>query len=73
MTREQYLTKLPQQIIYEYYKEKANPRLYTEADFYQIIQVLDVNRMFNKANDYYKEKFNIVTLLDNQGNFIKYL
>jgi hypothetical protein len=73
MTREQFLTKLPQQIIYEYYKEKAPSRLYTEADFYQLIQVLNVNKLYEKASDYYKQKFNIVTLLDNKGNFIKYL
>jgi hypothetical protein len=73
MTKEQFIRKIPQQIVYEFYKEKAKEPLIREEEFYNLCQLMNFKKMYEKANDYYVQKFNIVILMDKDGKFIKYL
>lgn len=73
MTKEQFIRKIPQQIVYEFYKEKGKAPFLKEEEFYNLCQLMNFQKMYEKANDYYVQKFNIVALLDKEGNFIKYL
>jgi hypothetical protein len=73
MTKEQFIRKVPQQIIYEYYKEKAKGPLIKEEEFYSLYLTMNFQKMYEKANEYYMQKFNIVILMDKDGKFIKYL
>ena len=73
MTKEQFIKKIPQQIVYEYYKEKAKGTLIKEEEFYTLCPLIDFQKAYEKANDYYMQKFNIVILIDKEGKFIKYL
>lgn len=73
MTKEQFIKKIPQQIVYEYYKEKSKEPFIKEEEFYNLCQLMNFQKMYEKANDYYMQKFNIVILMDKNGGFIKYL
>jgi hypothetical protein len=73
MTKEQFITKIPQQIVYEYYKEKAKGHLIKEEEFYNLCPLINFQKAYEKANEYYMQKFNIVILMDKDGSFIKYL
>jgi hypothetical protein len=79
MTKQQYLQykKTDQmKVIYEYYKEKFDPKKHnpfmTEQEFFPYIQIsrLNLNETFIKVANYYDSYYNVVTILDEQGNII---
>lgn len=78
MTKEQYLSykKTNQmKVIYEYYKEKFDSKKHhpflTEQEFFPYIQInRDLNETYIKVVNYYDSYFNVVTILDEQGNAI---
>ena len=62
-------------IIYHYYTEnfdhsKHKPFL-TEQQFFPLLQMhSDVNQIYIKVCNYYDKHYNVVTILDSEGNII---
>jgi hypothetical protein len=79
MTKQQYIQykKTNQiKIMYEYYKEKFDPKKHnpflTENEFYTYIQIsrLNLHETIIQVANYYDSYYNVVTILDEQGNII---
>lgn len=78
MTKEQYLSykkNNQMKVLYEYYKENFDPKKYskllTENEFFPYIQInRDLNETYIKVVNYYDSYYNVVTILDEQGNII---
>ena len=82
MTKEQYIVFRNNgnfNIVYEYYKERFDHKKHKPflglAELPQFLMAtgFNVNQIFNKCCKYYDEKFNIVHLLDKNGDLIKTL
>jgi hypothetical protein len=64
------------QVLYEYYKEKFDPKKHNpflnNGEFYTYIQIsrLNLNETFIKVANYYDSYYNVVTILDEKGNII---
>jgi hypothetical protein len=78
MTKQEYINNKrtnQMKVIYEYYKEKYNPKKHTpflsEQEFYVYIQMnRDLNETYIKVANYYDSYYNVVTILDEKGNII---
>jgi hypothetical protein len=79
MTKQEYIQckKTNQmKILYEYYKEKFNPKKHnpflTEEEFFPYIQIsrLNLHETLIKVVNHYDSYYNVVTILDEQGNII---
>lgn len=82
MTREQYIVMRDGgnfNIVYEYYKEKFDHSKHKPfLSIFELPQMLlatgyGPNQLLDKCIRYYDEKFNLVHLLDKNGNLIKTL
>lgn len=78
MTREQYIALRMQNsplIIYEYYKENIGKHsLLPPEVFFQLFQMwTNINVMLEKVCSYYNNTFQIVQLLNKNGELIKLL
>jgi uncharacterized protein YueI len=78
MTKQEYINNKKtnqMKVIYEYYKEKFNPNKHTqflsEQEFYVYIQMnRDLNETYIKVANYYDSYYNVITILDEQGNIV---
>jgi len=80
MTKKEYIqtkTANPIKLVYSYYKEKFDKDKHSpflsENEFYTYLQISsDVNKTIIKVFNYYDNLYNVVTLLDNNGNIITF-
>jgi hypothetical protein len=80
MTREEYLAfrgSASHNILYEYYKEKYDG--YKHNPFLDFMEFITFMKMwpgargsYERALEYYDEKFNVTVLMDKDGNPISY-
>ena len=81
MIRQQYINlkaSNPTELIYIYYKEKFNsykhkPELSRNQVMMYVQAYLDINSILNYVVDEYDRKFEIVLLINNNGQYIKSL
>ena len=64
-------------IVYEFYKEKFDHKKHkpflNEQEFFPYIQMsMDLNQLYVSVQNYYDQKFNVTTIIDNKGNIITY-
>jgi hypothetical protein len=80
MTKTEYIqtkTANPIKLVYSYYKEKFNYSKHSpflsENEFYNYLQISsDVNKTIIKVFNYYDNLYNVVTLMDKNGNIITF-
>lgn len=80
MTRDQYITSKtyePLNVVYHYYTthEKLNHKPLGPNELFIFLQTngFNLNTVMARVMEHYDRKFDIVALLDKNGNLIKYL
>lgn len=81
MTKEDYInikSKEPMQIVYEFYKEKFDPKKHSpfisQNEFFHYIQLsYDLNNLYYKVSNYYDNYYGVMTIFNKDGQIIKYI